>query len=118
MINKRELGARYEIRTADYLQHQGYTILERNFHCHLGEIDLIARRGRTIAFVEVKYRAGRDYGFPEEAVDFRKQRRIMRVAQYYILTHPWASELDGRYDVAAYQADDSLVYYEGAFGGM
>ena len=73
-MNKRQLGTVYEQKAAAYLQQQGYEILECNFRCRLGEIDIIAREGGYLCFVEVKYRSGDGYGSPLEAVGVYKQR--------------------------------------------
>ena len=63
---------------------QGYRILERNFRCPHGEIDLIASDGEDLVFVEVKTRRGTAYGLPEEAVTARKQYKLIEVATYYL----------------------------------
>ncbi len=101
MQNNREVGARYEERVADYLKKRGYRILERNFRCHLGEIDLIAKLGRTVVFVEVKYRRTEACGEPAEAVDLRKQTRVSNAASYYLYTNRFPSDTPCRFDVAA-----------------
>ncbi len=82
--NRRLQGAGYEQIAGSYLSGQGLTILARNYRCKKGEIDLIARDGDTIVFVEVKYRKDSRLGFPSESVDTRKQRKIRSVAQWYL----------------------------------
>ena len=72
-INKRALGARYERMAGRFLEEQGLRILAYNFRCRWGEIDLVAREGKTLAFVEVKYRTTERSGSPFEAVDVKKQ---------------------------------------------
>ena len=84
MENKRAVGSRYEEETAAFLQKNGYRILEKNFRDRRGEIDLIAKDGRTLVFVEVKYRKNARNGYPEEAVDTRKQKKIRETAAYYV----------------------------------
>lgn len=79
-MNKRKTGQEQEAKAACFLKTQGYQILERNYRCKKGEIDLIAREGQYLVFVEVKYRSTNESGLPEEAVDLRKQRQISRVA--------------------------------------
>lgn len=66
------------------MQKNGYRILEKNFRDRRGEIDLIAKDGRTLVFVEVKYRKNARNGYPEEAVDTRKQKKIRETAAYYV----------------------------------
>lgn len=83
-MNKRKTGQEQEVKAACFLKTQGYQILERNYRCKKGEIDLIAREGQYLVFVEVKYRSTNESGLPEEAVDLRKQRQISRVAAWYL----------------------------------
>ena len=80
----KEFGALGEKRAAAYLKKQGYKILEKNYKCKLGEIDIIARSGDTIAFVEVKTRPASPYLSGMYAVDQRKQEHILRTASYYL----------------------------------
>ena len=70
-----------------YLVNKGYQILERNFKVRFGEIDIITQKGKLISFVEVKCRKSSKYGLPEESVTFKKRKKIIRVAQYYIVKH-------------------------------
>ena len=74
-----------------------------------GEIDIIARDGRYLVFVEVKYRRDGQTGDPLEAVDRAKQRRISRTAQYYCLTHGYGETTPCRFDVAAVLGTDGEV---------
>lgn len=66
---------------------QGYEILERNFRCRLGEIDIVCQKDGKLCFVEVKTRASLDVGYPADAVGREKQRRMKHVAEYYLMTH-------------------------------
>ena len=97
MNDKKERGDWGEERAALYLRLHGYRILERNFRCRQGEIDIIARRGDVVAFVEVKQRKNADYGEAREFVTFSKQRRIIRAAELWLLREH--SELQPRFDV-------------------
>ena len=83
-MNRRETGTQYEERAAEYLISQNYQILERNYRIRSGEIDIIARDGTVLVFIEVKYRKNDESGNPLEAVDIRKQRKIIKVARYYL----------------------------------
>ena len=80
--NKREKGALYEELAAEYLRCHGFSISERNFRSRSGEIDIIAEKDGVTVYCEVKFRSGRSFGAPEEAVDLRKQQRIVRTAMY------------------------------------
>ncbi len=98
--NKRRIGGEYEKKAGAYLAGKGYRILQYNYRCRLGEIDLIARDGRCLVFCEVKYRTGRKSGDPAEAVDAKKQRRISGGALYYLTEHGMTDALC-RFDVVS-----------------
>lgn len=83
-INKRKLGADKEQVAVDYLKGIGYDILETNFRTRYEEIDIVARDGKTLVFVEVKYRKNDSFGSPLEAVNYYKQRRISMGAVSYL----------------------------------
>ena len=76
-MNKRGRGSFYEEVCVEYLIKNGFDILHRNYRCKLGEIDIIAKKDDIIRFIEVKFRGSGSYGSALEAVDFRKQRRII-----------------------------------------
>lgn len=98
--NCRQVGAHYEREAGKYLAERGYEILEYNFRCRLGEIDIIARDGEYLVFCEVKYRWGAGQGDPMEAVDLRKQRRISKCAAYYLMRRGLCDTLC-RFDVVS-----------------
>ena len=98
------LGRTGERLAAEELSRRGYHILEKNFRCSYGEIDLVAEDAQDLIFVEVKTRRGSAYGLPEEAVTLRKQRKIVQVASYYLDLHT-CSERSWRIDVVAVQLD-------------
>ena len=100
-MNRRQTGTAYERRAGEYLKEQGYELIGYNFRCRQGEIDIIARDGRYLVFVEVKYRADSTVGNPFEAVTSAKQRTISKVASYYCLTHGYGTFTPCRFDVAA-----------------
>lgn len=108
--NNRQVGATHEQKAAEFLIAQGYNILERNFTCRQGEIDIIARDGEYICFVEVKYRAGKTAGEAAEAVDRRKQRKILRVARFYLMRHGMSEWTPCRFDVVAMDGTDIMLY--------
>ena len=80
----RPVGQLGEALAAGYLESQGFEILARNLRSRLGEIDLVARSGRTLVFVEVKTRRGRSGDPPQAGVDRRKQVRLARLAAEYL----------------------------------
>ncbi|MFA5524456.1 MAG: YraN family protein [Tissierellales bacterium] len=84
MNNTRTIGNIGERIALNFLLKNGYKILERNFRVKFGEIDIIALIDHTIVFIEVKSRSNNKYGFPYESVNYKKQQKIIRVAQNYI----------------------------------
>lgn len=96
--NTHEIGCSYEQLAGRYLEQHGYRILQYNFRCSFGEIDIIAEDGEYLVFCEVKYRADSRKGSPLEAVTMAKQRRISKTAMYYITTRNIADK-PCRFDV-------------------
>lgn len=84
-MNNKFTGKVGENLAVNYLKKSGYRIIETNFSCKLGEIDIIAKDGKTLCFVEVKFRQNDFYGSPLDAVDKRKVSKITKTAQYYCL---------------------------------
>jgi putative endonuclease len=107
--SRQGLGRTGERLAAERLMQTGYCILERNFRCRYGEIDLIAEHQLDLVFVEVKTRRGSTHGLPEEAVDRRKQQKILQVAAYYLLLHKASIEPAWRVDVVAVQLSSAGV---------
>ena len=108
-MNRRKEGAYYENLVAEYLKTQGYEILEKNYRCRIGEIDLIAKEGETLVFVEVKYRRNDKMGDPKEAVDQKKQKKISMTASYYLMRECGRMDIPCRFDVAAVLGDQIEV---------
>ena len=115
MENKREIGTVYEKTAAKYLERKGFYILERNFCSRFGEIDIIAKDGGYLVFIEVKYRMDDSCGSPLEAVDGKKQRKICRTASYFCLRQGYADTTPCRFDVIAMEGDGSILHLENAF---
>ena len=110
MKNRRQIGMEYERIAGEYLQSQGYEILEYNFHCRFGEIDIIAKQGEYIVFIEVKYRSSERYGEPLEAVTKGKQRTISKCAQSYLYKNRmW--DMPVRFDVVGMRENDIEVVH-------
>ena len=109
-MNKRQCGSEKEELAAAYLSGAGYLILEKNFRNRFGEIDIVAMEGRYLVFVEVKYRRDNRMGYPEEAVDRKKQRIICRVAEYYLIKNRKASDTPCRFDVVSIDGNEIRLY--------
>ena len=105
------LGAEGERVAERFLRRQGYKLLERNYRCPSGEIDLIALHRGTVVFIEVKTRAQAGYGSPFEAVDRRKQRQVIRAAQRYVVEHR-LHDRDLRFDVVGVWAVEGEIRCE------
>lgn len=113
----RAKGAYYETQAAAFLESQGYEVLERNYWTRFGEIDLIAKEEEYLVFVEVKYRVNDQMGFPEEAVNKRKQRTIFRCAQIYLMEKGKLDNIPCRFDVVAIDGTQ-IRLRKNAFGGI
>lgn len=116
----RTLGRWGEDKVAEDLLRRGWTVVERNYRCRMGEIDIIAEDDRYLVFVEVKLRKNGQYGAACEAVTLAKQRRLRTTAEYYLLSHP--TQIQPRFDVAEVYAPQGVrtetpdIYYiENAF---
>ena len=106
MNAQQQFGRAAEVAAARYLVRDGWTLLGRNVRIGRGELDLIARRGDVLAFVEVKARRTVTYGAPEDAVDGRKRRKVARLAELWLAVRPWALRgvSDVRFDIVAVDA--------------
>ena len=95
-----DIGRQGEAMAVRHLVQLRYEILATNYRKPFGEVDIIARDGRTIVFIEVKTRRSMAFGTPLEAVDVRKQRQLSRIAQDFLQSKGWA-EAPARFDVIA-----------------
>ena len=93
------------------LERRGYAIIARRHRCRTGELDIIARDGPTLVFVEVKARDGHAFGDAAEAVTWQKQQRIVRLASEYMMRHHF-SDSPCRFDVVSIQFDDGRPVIE------
>ena len=111
-MNKRELGSYYEEVATRFLKDHGVEIIKNNFRCRLGEIDIIGRQGDVLVFFEVKYRTGDRYGYSLEAIDKKKQKRIINCAKYYLAFNDTDSYI--RFDAIGID-NDSIEWIKDAF---
>ncbi|WP_072802316.1 YraN family protein [Rhodococcoides yunnanense] len=117
-MSKAELGARGEALAALHLVDGGMELVDRNWRCRHGELDIVARDGAVMVFVEVKTRSGTGYGTPAESVTFAKQQRIRTLALAWLQERgsPW---VELRFDVVAivisYDGDPVISHRRGAF---
>lgn len=113
----RKLGHRKEIEAKHFLCRQGMKCITQNYHCKLGEIDLIMRQGNVIIFVEVKYRRNTVYGSSQEMVSSAKQRKLVKTAWHFLQAHPKLQHCDYRFDIIAIDqtAQEPLTWIHNAF---
>jgi putative endonuclease len=114
---KQLLGKEGERIAERYLIKKGYKLVERNYRCPSGELDLIVLDRRVIVFVEVKTRTGDAFGTPFEAVEFRKQQKMTQAAQYF-LAQKGLHQRDARFDVVGISwpgREPSVEHIENAF---
>ncbi|MFO7662553.1 MAG: YraN family protein [Chloroflexota bacterium] len=103
---RRRLGRWGEGLAATHLETLGHLIVEQNWHCRAGEIDLVTRDGETLVFVEVKTRRGRDFGLPEEGLTPRKAEKLLRLGKQYVYEHA-LDDVNWRIDLVAIELDST-----------
>jgi putative endonuclease len=99
-MTKISTGKEGEKIAAAFLKKNGYRICESNFHCPIGEVDIIAREKDELVFIEVKTRKSREMGYPEQAVGSKKQRKMSQLALWY-MQQKKLKEVPARFDVVA-----------------
>lgn len=92
MYQRHETGKLGEDLACRYLQNEGYKIIERNFEARQGEIDIIALDKKELVFIEVKTRTNTNYGKPVEAVDYKKQKHLIKTVEYYLYSRKLENE--------------------------
>lgn len=100
-LSRRARGFLYERRACRYLKTQGLRLIEQNFNCPLGEIDLIMQDKNCLVFVEVRYRKNPDPVSSLESIGFRKQQRLSKTALYYLKQHKLSTQ-PCRFDVVGF----------------
>ena len=114
----RARGSRYELLAEQYLVNQGCRVLARNANYRLGELDLVVTDGSCLAFVEVRYRQHSGWGGALESVDWRKQRKLIRAAQLWLVRNPKYADSTCRFDLVTIdsnQQPNQCLWYKDAF---
>lgn len=114
MGQSKKIGLAYEQVAVEYLERKGCRVLNRNFYTKFGEVDIIVSDGEYLVFVEVKYRTDRKGGHPLEVVDVKKQMRIKKAAQFYLLRYGFSENTPCRFDVIGILKDE-IFHIENAF---
>lgn len=104
--NKRTVGTKYEEKAISHLKSKGYHILAKNFRCKIGEIDVIAKEEGYLVFIEVKYRSTTKNGYPHEAINPYKTNKIIKTAEFYMLTNNISFDTPCRFDVVTILGKD------------
>lgn len=116
-MDRRRIGTDAENRAAEYLRAAGLIILRRNYHCRLGELDIVARHDALLVIAEVRCRAREDFGGAAASVTAAKQRRIILATRHLLMCNPSLARLAIRFDVLAVGADlRHIDWLRGAFG--
>ena len=105
-MKRKETGKLGEKLAGDHLKKKHHRILETNYHCPHGEIDIISKQKDTLVFTEVRTKTGPDFGTPEESITRTKRERMRVCALYYLQTHQNSGKT-WRIDVAAVELDNN-----------
>ncbi len=120
-MSLRKTGFHWETQAMVWLEQQGLSLCQRNFHCRQGEIDLIMHDQDTLVFVEVKYRSRTDFGSAAELITWHKQQRLIRAAGFFLVKNPKYSQLPCRFDVIGIEAsagtdgEEKFIWLKNAF---
>lgn len=101
MVTTREQGQHTEKLACQFLEEKGLKLLEKNYHCRFGEIDLIMQQNDSIVFVEVRYRRTNDFGSGAESVTANKQSKLIKTASAYLQQHAKLRKHPARFDVVS-----------------
>lgn len=111
---RKEAGSAGEHAALGYLQNAGLKLVQRNFRCRRGEIDLVMMDGATLVLVEVRYRSSAQFGGAAASVTWRKQRRLVNAAEHLLMRRADLRRHPARFDVIAI-APDQIEWIRGAF---
>lgn len=103
--NDKLIGHQIERKACDWLKRQGLSLLEQNYLCRYGEIDIIMLDQQQLVFIEVRFRKHNSYGGAVASVDARKQKKIVKTAEHYLMINNRHTDLACRFDVITAQAD-------------
>ncbi len=117
ILNTRVVGGNYEEQCVNYLKQHGFQIAAQNYKCKIGEIDIIAVKNNILRFIEVKYRKNEFFGFPIEAVNKRKQNKIMKSALWFLGENKEYENMQCSFDVISITEND-VEYLFNCFGAM
>lgn len=111
-MDRRTRGIQAEQQACQYLKLQGLDLIETNYRCRYGEIDLIMRDGEQLVFVEVRYRGSSAFGGPLASIDHRKQAKLVAAASHYLIAQRQSHA--ARFDIVGIGKDDEIVWITNA----
>ena len=114
----RDIGKHYENMARRYLETQGLKTIAQNYHCPLGEIDIIMSDDDVVAFVEVRYRKCQDFGGGIGSIDYKKQQKIIRASHFFLKSPKYQHHLKHRgcrFDVVSIHGKSTLNWVKQAF---
>jgi putative endonuclease len=109
VASTQDKGQHAETLACDYLRDRGLTPVARNYRCRFGEIDLLMKDGDTLVFVEVRFRASRQFGSPAETVDARKQAKLRATAEHYLQSLAGGSTMCCRFDIVSLEGGSTTT---------
>ena len=112
-MSRKDIGTQNEKLAQKFLKSKGYEILQTNFYCRFGEIDIICKDNNCLVFVEVRSKSYDDFGSPEETIDYKKQQKIIKTANFFIEKSNINYE-EIRFDVIAI-LKGNIQHYQNAF---
>jgi len=124
MVSTREQGEYTENLACQYLENKGFKLIEKNFNCRVGEIDLIMQDNDSLVFIEVRYRRSNNFGSGAESITASKQSKLIKTASLYLQQHAKLNKYPARFDVVSItgfiETDDldniNFDWIENAFG--
>lgn len=118
VFNRQEKGQQAELLAYHFLKAKGLELIEKNYSCHFGEIDLIMREGEEIVFVEVRSRSRTDYGRAAESVNQSKKMKLVKTATHFLQGRRWIDKVYSRFDVVGVhvvKGDVEMEWFRNAF---
>ena len=115
-MDRRELGCRAEERAAQHLHAAGLELLQRNYRCRMGELDLVARHGNVLVIAEVRLRSSAHYGGAGASITHAKRQRIVRATRHLLARHPGLQKFPIRSDAVLVHGEGrEIEWIRGAF---
>jgi putative endonuclease len=115
-IDRQRLGSAAEERAMQLLRRAGYDIVARHFRCRMGELDIVAQRGRQLIIAEVRLRSSAEFGGPAASITAARRARIVRAARYLLMRRPSLADLAVRFDTLLLSTSAGPIeWIEGAF---